>query len=425
MKYKKYEFPSYNVYTVKSDKFKSCHMEIIYRDNFSKEEFLNRLFLSDILSVSSKKYPRKKDTVIRKEELYRTNFYGVTSRIGNTMMTNFILNFINPNYALEKEYLKEVLEFAFEMIENPNVKDDEFDNRVFNIIKNGFIDSVKSIKENPNRLAINRALTNMDPDSSSSFGLVKAEELIEDITPSLLYKSYKNMLKNSLCDIFIIGNLDMDKVVKIIDKTFKNRSIKCKEIDMYVLNKTRKKVLEVEEESSFVQSNLINIFNLDTLTKRERDIVFPIFNHIFGNGTLNSKLYKYLREENSLCYGVSSMYLKYDKLLMVKVSLAKENIKLANTLITKALKEMQTTKFTDEEVEDAKTSLIFGTKAALDNPQSIIDNYAFNIFDNISLLEERNKNIKSVTKEEIVTLANKIKINTRYVLSEEAILCKK
>ncbi len=418
MKYKKYEFPSFNVYTVKCDKFKSCHLEIIYRDNFNEEEFLNRSLFGDIVTICSKNYPKLKDAVIRKEELYRTRFYGVTTRIGNAMATNFILNFINPKYALEKEFLNEVLSFPFEMLENPNVVDDEFDQKVFNIIKNQYKDSIKSIKENPNKLAINRALTNMDPNSPSSYGLIKSEEALDDITSSQLYKSYKKMLKNSLCDIFVIGDLDMDRVVKIIEKKFHNRSIKSNEVELFVENNSRKKVLEFTEESNFVQTNLINIFNLNTLTIRERNIVFPLFNHIFGNGTLNSKLYKYLREENSLCYSVSSMYLKYDKLLMIKTSLAKENVKLANKLIMKALSEMQTGNFTVEELEDAKNLLIFNTKVGLDNPVSIIDNYVFNIYDNISLLEDRPKDIKSVTKEEIMDLAKKIKLNTIYVLSE-------
>lgn len=419
MKYKKYEFPSFNVYTVKCDKFKSCHMEIIYRDNFNEEDFINRSLIGDIVTICSKKYPKPKDVVIKKEELYRTKFYGVTTRIGNGMMTNFIMNFINPNYALEKDFLKEVLKFPFEMIENPNVKDDEFELKVFNIIKNQYKDSIKSIKENPNKLAINRALTNMDPDSKSSYGLIKSEEQLDDITASSLYKYYKKMLKESLCDIFIIGNLDMDKVVKIIEKSFHNRVIKTKNAELYFENKTRRKVLEVSESSNFVQSNLINIFNLNDLTVHERNHVFPLFNYIFGNGTLNSKLCKYLREENSLCYSVASMYLKYDKLLMVKTSLAKDNIKLANKLIAKALKEMQNGDFTLEQLEDAKTGLIFGTKVSQDNPVSIIDNYVFNVYDNITLLEERPKVIKSVTKEEIVSMAKKIKLNTIYVLEEE------
>ncbi|MBQ6687139.1 MAG: insulinase family protein [Bacilli bacterium] len=419
MKYKKYEFPSFNVYTVKCDKFKSCHMEIIYRDNFNEEDFINRSLIGDIVTICSQKYPKPKDVVIKKEELYRTRFYGVTTRIGNGMMTNFIMNFINPNYALEKTFLEEVLKFPFEMLENPNICDDEFDSKVFNIIKNQYKDSIKAIKENPSKLAINRALTNMDPDSPSSYGLIKSEEQLNDITPKSLYKNYKKMIKESLCDIFIIGNLDMDKVAKIIEKNFHNRVIKTKKAKMYAENKMRRKVLEVSESSKFVQSNLINIFNLNDLTVRERNHVFPLFNYIFGNGTLNSKLCKYLREENSLCYSVGSMYLKYDKLLMVKTSLAKENVKLANKLIIKALKEMQKGDFTLEQLDDAKTGLLFGTKVSLDNPVSIIDNYVFNVYDNITLLEERPKAIKSVTKEEIVNLAKKIKLNTVYVLGEE------
>lgn len=418
MKYKKYEFPSFNVYTIKNDKFKSCHMEIIYRDKASKNDLLERSIIGDILASSSKKYPKLKDVVIKKEDLYQTKFYAVTTRVGNTAATNFVLNFINPAFALEKDFLEEVLKFPFEMITNPNVENDEFENRIFTIIKNNYKDSIKGIKENPSKLAIREALFAMDPNSPTSYGLLNSEEYLNDLTSSMLYKSYKSMLKNSLCDIFIIGNLDMDKVVKIIEKNFKNRSIKPYDVNLYVDNNSRKKPQVVEKDSSFVQSNLLMIYNLNDLSKRERDMVFPIFNHVFGNGTLNCKLNKYLREENSLCYGVSSMYMKYDRLLVVNSSLAKANIKLAVNLVKKALKEMQTGKFSDEEIEDAKTNIIFGTNVALDNPVSILDNYVFNIYDNIFLLEERIKEIKTVTKEEVISLAKKIKLNTTFVLNE-------
>ena len=418
MIYKKYEFPSYNIYTIKCDKFKSCHMEIIYRDKATKNDLLERSLIGDILSVSSKKYPKRKDVFIRKEELYKTSFYATTTRVGNAAATNFVLNFINPSYALEEEFLEEVLKFPFEMISNPNVKNNEFDNRVFNIIKNDYKNNLRGIRENPSKLVIREALNAMDDTSPSSYGLLNSEDYLEDLTSSMLYKSYKKMISNSLCDIFIIGNLDMDKVVKIISKHFKNRAIKSYELDLFVENKMQKKPIEADKNSNFIQSNLAMIYNINDLTKRERDLVFPLFNFIYGNGTLNSRLYKNLREENSLCYGVSSMYLKYDKLLMVKVSLAKENVKKAKELITKSLKEIQKGKLTLEEIEDAKKSIMFNTNVSLDNPITILDNYVFNIYDNILLLEERNKNIKTVTKEEIVSLANKIKLNTIFLLNE-------
>ena len=33
MKYKSYEFDTFKIYTIKTDKFKNCHMEITFYDN--------------------------------------------------------------------------------------------------------------------------------------------------------------------------------------------------------------------------------------------------------------------------------------------------------------------------------------------------------------------------------------------------------
>ena len=112
------------------------------------------------------------------------------------------------------------------------------------------------------------------------------------------------------------------------------------------------------------------------------------------------------------------MYLKYDSLVMIKTSLAKENTQKAIKLIEACLKDMQGGKFTLEEIEDAKKSLLFGTKVSLDSIYSITDNYVFHIYDDISFLEDRFKDFKTVSKDEIIALAKKLKINTIYTLCE-------
>ncbi len=52
----------------------------------------------------------------------------------------------------------------------------------------------------------------------------------------------------------------------------------------------------------------------------------------------------------------------------------------------------------------------------MDSPAGILNNYVFNIYDNLPLLEERIKLIKDITKDEIVLLSNKIKPNISFVL---------
>ena len=36
MIYKTYNNKTYNIYTIKTDKFKTCHMEIVFRNNINK-----------------------------------------------------------------------------------------------------------------------------------------------------------------------------------------------------------------------------------------------------------------------------------------------------------------------------------------------------------------------------------------------------
>ena len=68
MKYKTYNCNSFNVHTIKTDKFKTSHVEVIFRDIANKDEMGAYSFLADMLSQSSKTYPRKKDLITRFEE---------------------------------------------------------------------------------------------------------------------------------------------------------------------------------------------------------------------------------------------------------------------------------------------------------------------------------------------------------------------
>lgn len=417
MIYKTYNCNSFNIHTIKTDKFKTCHMEILFRRDIIKEQVGSVNFLGDIMSESSKKYPTNRDLVIRLEELYKAFFYCVTTKVGQTLTTNFVYEFISPEYIKEKNYLEDILQFPFEILKNPLVTNGEFDLKTFNIVKDRIKREIKGINESPVKLGFRGAFKAMDPDSPTSYSVLGTLEELDKITPSSLYELYKNLYKDCTCDIFIIGNLNMDEVVGTIRKNFNNRIINSQKREIYVKNKLVKKERVVEEEGNFIQSNLILIYNLDNLTKKERDIVFHIYNYIMGNGGLTSKLYKSIREENSLCYAITSMFLKYDNLLVIQLSLEKENVKKAVELIKKCLKSMIKGDFTEEDIENAKKNIIWSLNLSLDNNVSLINNYVFNIIDDLPLLEERKEAFSKVTKEEIIAVAKKIKLNTVYSLN--------
>ena len=141
-----------------------------------------------------------------------------------------------------------------------------------------------------------------------------------------------------------------------------------------------------------------------------------MFNLIFGTGGLTSKLYRYLREENSLCYSVSSMFQLFDNLLIIYAGIEKKDKSKCVKLVKKALKEMVNGEFSDEELENAKKNCISSLKMSIDTPSGNINSYLFHELLDFPLFDERIKDIKSVTKEEIIKVAKKIKLNTIYLL---------
>ncbi len=419
MKYKKFEYPSFNLYTVKTNRFKTCQMEIIFKNQASSKDAMLKTFLADIMSDCSNKYKTRKDVARYLEELYQASFYGVTNKTGNLMLTSFVLSFLNPKYVNDNNYLDKVLELPFEMILNPAINSDEFDIKNFNIVKNRMNDEILSVNENINRYSLKKALSNLDEKSPSSYGILGTIKDLEEITPKKLAEAYQQLIASN-CDIFIIGNIDMENVANIIFKHFKNRVVKTSELpDLYVSNPAPKKVKNIIEPSKFLESNLVNIYSLDKLTDKEKVTTFHFYNYLLGGGGLNTKLYQLLREKNSLCYGVKSHYLKYDNLLVIQTSVNKNNIKKAEKLIKQAFKEMKMGAFTDEELDNARKSFIFSLNLALDNPSGILNNYIFHILDGLPLIEDRIKMIQEVTKEEIITLGHKIKSNISFVLEGE------
>ena len=415
MIYKKYKNENYNLYTIKTDKFKSCLMEVVFSKPLDKSKVTIDNFLVENLGYTCKKYPKRKNMVEKLEDLYAASCYSVTTKVGDVLFSNFILEFLDPKYC-DKNYLKDVLELPFEMIFNPNITNNEFDIKTFNIIKNRIRASISSLKENATRYAIQESLKAMDKDSPSSINSIGYLKDLEEIDPETLAEYYNEFLKTCTCDIYVIGNLDMEEVNMLINKYYRNRYLSTDKLNYFVANKPVRKVKEQIEVGSYTQSTLIQIYNTNTFTEREYNYVIHVFNYIFGNGSLTTKLNKYLREENGMCYSTYSMYQKLDGLFLIYVGTQSKYKDKCSKLIAKALKEMVKGEFTEEDIDYAKKALLSSVKSSQDTPSGLLDNYVFNSKLDTPLLKERAKELQTITKEEIITLAKKIKLNTIYML---------
>ena len=416
MVYKKYEGASYDTYTVKTNKFKQCSIGVLLRNNIEDPLTLAKLrMLCGIMVYGNKTYNNNRQMNIRSEELYSATTSAGFSKLGGTYELGFYIDFINPAYIKEDNYLDEVIKHFFDIILNPNIENDEFDIKSFNIKKEQIIDEIKRVKENPTKVALRDALKNMDDKSLTSKYIT--EEDVNKITPSSLYRAYKDFFENSICEVYVIGNLDMDDVVSKIKKEFVYKSIKKVDLNLYISNNKVKKLRKFEKQGDFVQANLIYGFNIDKLEPKQK-VAFNVFAEILCGG-LTSKLYQKLREKNSLCYAINIIPFKFDRLMLINMSFDSENYKKSVKLIEEAMKEMKTKNITEEEFENAKKSLMVSLKMSNDSLDKIINNYVIHNLDNVPLLEDYERQLSEVTIDDVVLVAKKITPNFIYLLKEE------
>lgn len=417
MIFKTYKIGPVNLHTIKCSKFRQCHMEIVFRNNLKKDELALRSFLFEMLTENNKNHKTRRELVLHMEELYNTYLYSVTSRVGGTILTSVCLDFINPKYT-KGEFLKSVLALPFDIINNPNINNDEFDIDTFNIIKKRLEMDILSINENPRRKSVVECLKETASDTATSCVINGTLEDLERITPSNLYDYYLNVLNHDIIDIYIIGDLDMDEVSNVIKDYSTFNILKDKNTTFWVENKVRKKINEKHGYMEITQANVAISLNINNATEFEKNYVARVYNGILGAGTLETKLYKYLRNENSLCYNVGSSYQKFDQLFIIQTAINKENYSQAVKLIKKALKEMVLGKFSDDDINNTKETIYSSLDSSYETPGRIVDNYLFQNITNLDPLEERYEKYKNVTKKDIINFAKKVSINTIYMLSD-------
>jgi len=418
LKYIKKEYAAYNVHIIKTNKFKTITIDVNFLRKIKKEEITIRNFLSEMLLQSSKNYPTKRLLALKSMELYNSNVRSSNSRVGNFSNLSFNLKFLADKYTEEGMFNK-TLDFFFDIIFNPNVENDRFDEKSFKVVNKLIHNEIKSIKDNLTKYSLIKMLEHMGSNEPYSYRGYGYLEDLEQITPKKLYDYYNDVLKCDKVNILIIGDVDIDKVLNIIHDKFKINTVK-KDIGkaMITHEKIRGRLRKAEDYENIVQAKLNIGFKLKDLSEYELRYVLPIYNEIFG-GSPNSKLFQNVREKNSLAYYINSMVNIFDNLLIVYSGINKKSYDKAVELIKKELNNMKKGKFSTDEIDKAKENMIASLETIEDSPGRVINMYYARELAGGDEIEERIEKVKNVTKEDIMKVAAKLKIDTIYLMHGE------
>lgn len=414
MTYEKIKTIAYNMHIINTNKFKTIKIKISFKRKITKEDITYRNMLVNLLMESTKKYPTARLIEIESENLYNVGFHSGTSSSGNYHIMNFECTFLNEKYT-EIGMTQKSLEFFLNFIFEPNIEEGKFNEKAFNISKNILKDDILSYDDSPERYSNQKLLEAMVPNNPTSYNSFGYLEVLESITPKSIYEYYESVLKSDLIDIFIIGDVDND-IKELIKDNFNIKTLKKESSSHFLENKKLKSRFKIVKESKRLeQSKLLLGYKISPMTKREKMYVSYIYSYILGGGP-DSMLFKNVREKNSLCYSVNASIYAISDLMIIKSGINAKDANKAIKIIKEQVKKMQKGNFDLEEIEKAKVTYLASLKGLEDNPNSILNIYTSKEYLDYDLVDERIKQIKTVTKEEIIALAKKIHPDTIFIL---------
>lgn len=414
MKYTKYDMNAYNLHVIETDKFKKVSIKYNFKRKINKEDITIRKVLIHNLIESSKVYPTKMDLEIETEELYSLRFEASSIISGNYGIMSFEQSFLNEKYT-EKGMLEKSIQFLKEIIYNPNINNNEFDKTSFELVKRYIKDEINSLKDSPSLYSRVRLFEEINIDSPSSFRPFGYLEDLEKITEKSLYDYYNMVIKEDIIDIFIIGNVDSNEIKSlfegILNVTDRNRD----SLSHFCIEKNIIEPRTIIESLPINQSKLAIGYNFSDISEFELKYVLSIFSFILG-GCSDSKLFKTVRERESLCYQISSSYNMLSGIFAIFAGIDSSKFEKVKNLIDIELEEMKNGNFNEEDIDKGKKIYTNSCIELNDSSNSLINLYISHEYLNSDLVDEKIENIKKVTKEDIINLANKINLNCTFLL---------
>ena len=409
------------LHVLETDKFKTNLIAVFLSKKLDRENVTKNALISMLLRRGSKNITIQEEISKKMEELYGASFDCGLDKTGDNQVLKFYVETVNDKYLPkhDENILKIAIQSLFDIVFNPYVEDGGFKKEYVEQEKNTLEKRINGKKDNKSIYAINRCIEEMYKDKPYGLYRYGYVEDLNKIDEKGLYEYYKDLINSCKIDIFISGNSD-DDIEKMIENDDNIKGLKEREAQYVVPNIEKEDNIEektVDEAMEVSQGKLVLGLNVNIDNDEEKYIAL-MYNNIFG-GSANSKLFQNVREKAHLAYVASSNYYRYKNIIILNSGIEISNYEKALKLIKEQIEEMKNGNFTEEEIENSKKGIIAAIKTISDEQDTGITYYFGQELSKANVSEEEYiKKIENITKEDIVNLANKVKVNTIYFLKD-------
>lgn len=408
--------PGFRVCSYHTDRFKtgilSVNLVVPLAGNVAEKSLLPSL-----LCASCAEYPDLLSLNRKLAELYGAELTPSASKHGENLVLRITMTMIGDRFALDGESISvECARLLCKALFEPNVENGAFRPDEVAREKRIRLDRIEALKSSKRAWAQKQMLELMCADEAYSLSVLGEEEDIPALTPEQLYASWQDLLKTAFVQLQVVGDLEVEPITALFREYFdrvEDRHVVRGETVVIPFAKTVKRG---EEEQDIAQSKLVMGFRCGMHEPFENYAAMRTFTDLFGGGTY-SRLFMNVREKQSLCYYCAARLTAAKGILTVQSGVETENAERAEKEILKQLDEMKAGGVTAEDLEKSKRSMEDFFLSVFDTPEEL-DGWLFSQVtdDEFQTPEDLVADMKEVTVEQVIEMANNISLDTVFLL---------
>ena len=313
---------NYDIAYYHCNKFSSIDIMLNFQMEASKQKYINVRTLFEYMFSNSKKYNSIESFNKKVKELYNINFYKVVMVLGDKLSISVKINIINPSFIGE-DYFKDAIDFAKEVIYNPNFKNKMPDKNILSRKIKERKEACKNNLTNPDYKAYYNFTKNWGGNTHEMDELYASKREIDTLYKNAskeLYETYKKLL-NSFVSMEIMGDLDKEEI-ELIKETFKFDKVKKLDSNYYIPYsfETYDRVTKDKNVSESVYIELFEIKNYDYKEKYKYLLIERFLNYTVGR-----LLHQKLRDELGIVYNSSASFNDIYGFLMIVSNINRKN----------------------------------------------------------------------------------------------------
>ena len=376
--------------------------------------------IPEVLSRGSKNYPDMEKLSSAADALYGASLGPAVRQRGESQCVSFLCNFIDDRYALDgSAVLEPAAELMGEILLNPAVREGIFRRDYVELEGANLADRIRARMNDKRGWAIFRLIQEMCAGEAYAVDKLGDEDQARSMTAERLWAAYQSLLREAKVTFYYGGAAEPERVEDAVRRVFGPLLTgRTAPVDCRVEAEPKGPVRTVTDSMDVTQGKLALGFRTGGVTMASEDYpALLVCNALFG-GSASSKLFLNVREKMSLCYYASSVVDKIKGLMVVSSGVEFAQFDRAQEAILAQLDAVKRGDFTGEELTAAVRSVANNLRGRRDSQGQMEDDQLTRLlFHAAQEREELIGAVESVTADQVVQAARRLKLDTVYRLA--------